>query len=847
MSENESTRSGISQDTPINDKPTLEPVGSQPEELASNHSLPYIILEKIGTGGMGTVYLARQEIPERLVALKLISGRHVPKEQLVRFHSEHQVLAMMSHSRIAAVYDVGVTKTGDPYFTMEYVPGSETITTFCQKQNLPLRQRLLLFLQICDGVLHAHQRAVVHRDLKPANILVANTEPTATVKIIDFGIAKRLQPQMSPAFETQKGDMLGTPAYMSPEQLAGGQAVVDALSDIYALGLVLYELTTDHHPFDSDRINQLPYDERLRIYREEDPPLPSERAALTKVKHASALRGDLDAVIGKAMAREPNRRYPTVADLARDIGNILDKRPVTARRPSWHYLLTRFIRRNKLMAIVVITMILALLGAGRAAWEQSRKEAARKSAESLNELVAAIQWMPDPGFDDDGMELRILASLEEDLANWPGAGDALKAQTHNTLGEFYMVFGKYDEAVVQFEHALAIEQRSEPAAEQAALYRHNLSRAQRRTGNLPEAVLQAQEALNFYERNPTASQSMKARIAVSLAQALLRFPQRLPEAESLLEEAIEVLTRTKGPSHKDTLLAISSYASVLVGQKKYHEAETTYRLVLKKGSTIYGRGQPLMLAARKNLATSLRRQNRLQEAELLLRETLEIRELVFSMEHASITGSMFSLGVFLFETGKYEEAEARLAEVLKRRRHEKKTRNALITANWLAQALWAQDKRQQAIICLDQELKTSPTHQNEDQRLRTMNNLAMYLLASGNGEKALALSKEAVGFEWPSANLGSSPWFARLNLARAYQMTEHPKQAEEIYDGLLEEVASHAFNNEDLALLIQVYSTLFKAETGDVQAREQLRPYLPQLTGTDHLDARIRVEALLAR
>lgn len=789
----------------------------------------YVVMEEIGAGGMGVVYLARQIMPERLVALKLISDRKVPREMLARFEEEYQVLAMMNHPRIAAFYDVGVTNQGEPYFTMEYVPGGEALTTYCQHHDLSLRRRLLLFLQVCDGVLHAHQRAVVHRDLKPANILVTGADGASAVKIIDFGIAKRLRPNSQPLCETRAGDLMGTPAYMSPEQLTGGDASVDALSDIYALGVILYELACGSQPFDGDRLSQLPMDERLRIFREEDPPRPSERVK-------GGFDRDLDAVILKAMAREPAGRYATVADLARDIGNVLDQRPVSAKPRGWSYLTSRYVKRNKLKLIAAAALVLALFGAGRVAWQQSRMEAARQSAQSLNELVGAIQWMP--GFENGGRELQILASLEEELANWPGEGDALKAKTCNTLGEFYMVYGKYELAVSYFQDALSMAPTS---TEENAIYRHNLSRAYRRLGEINQAVKHARTSLAFFASDPQF-QTQEARVAVSLGQALRRQPQHVPEAETLLEEAVAVLTRTQGQSHKDTLLALSSYGAVLVAQKKYIQAETVYRQVLDQGAVIYGKGQPMMLAARKNLATSLRRQGRMQEAEPLLRESLQIRKQVFPADHGSITGSMFSLGVFLFQTGKYREAEALLGETLERRRREGMSRNAMITANWLAQVLWIEDKRDQAIACLEEQLRLASPQKDKDQRLRTMNNLVLYLLDSQQVARALPLAREAV--QLGDASTNSSMWYARLNLARAYEASD-PADAEESYDVLLK--AAEVIENKDLVLLIHGYEALFRAGRGDERARRELKGYLPQLTSVGQRDLRERIEAFLNR
>ena len=688
---------------PETDHPTKDnEVDTETSGVSSSMGgMPYAIIDKLGSGGMGDVFLARQELPERLVALKLISRKRASKDYLARFEAEYQALAMMNHPRIAAVYDVGITPEGEPYFTMEYVPDAQAITRFCYRHELTLKQRLRLFLQVCDGVFHAHQHALVHRDLKPANVLVTDSGTAAAVKIIDFGIARRLNPHDGLDHETGSGRLIGTPAYMSPEQLMEGKLPITTQTDVYTLGLILYELLADQPPFDPEYLEQLPYDERLRLFRCEQAPPLSSRAI--DHKRARTLRGDLDAVVAKALAKNCEHRYETVADLARDIGNVLDQKPVLARPPGLIYLLSRYVRRHRFQVITLAAVLLSILALSRAVWESNQKMTARESARGLNQLMEAVQWTPDPGYQDEVKELRILADLEAKIADWSGGPNALKAQTHNTLGEFYLVFGKYDQAAWHFQQALAIEVAlSDDNNQQVALYRNNLSRAFRRSGKRSAAEKEARQALAWYQQQPESYKTASANTSVTLALSLPISTEGFAEAETLLTHAIQVLSENRGAAHQETLLAYSSYANLLLRQRKFEQAEEVYRQVLQQGRVVYGDSRPLMLAARKNLATALWQLGDLDEAEALFRQTIELRQFILPDEHRTITRSIYSLARVLSDAGKYKEAEDYFRIVVERSRSSQQTGYALDATNWLARALWLQDKRTEAIDCLEQ-------------------------------------------------------------------------------------------------------------------------------------------------
>ena len=337
---------------------------------------PYRIVTLIGEGGFGAVYEALQERPvRRRVALKIIKLGMDTKQVIARFEAERQALAMMNHPHIARVFEAGATDTGRPYFVMEFVEGV-AITEFCDQAQLSPRQRLELFMLVCEAVQHAHQKGIIHRDLKPSNVLVTRHNGEPVPKVIDFGIAKATRQRLTEkTLVTEAGQLIGTPAYMSPEQAQMGETDIDTRSDIYSLGALMYELLTGRTPFDTRTFQRLAYPEIQRIIREKDPPTPSTRVSglgedLVEVARdrniepgtlPRLLRGDLDWIVMRALEKDRARRYSTASELAADIGRHLRHEPVTASPPSVPYRLRKFVRRHRIGVAAGAVVALALL------------------------------------------------------------------------------------------------------------------------------------------------------------------------------------------------------------------------------------------------------------------------------------------------------------------------------------------------------------------------------------------------------------------------------------------------------------------------------------------------------
>jgi eukaryotic-like serine/threonine-protein kinase len=601
---------------------------------------PYRLIKKIGEGGMGQVWLAEQTAPlQRQVALKLIRGGMYDDALLHRFQAERQSLAVMDHPSIAKVFDAGATQEGQPYFVMEYVAGVP-ITDYCDQKRLKIPERLELFVKVCEGVQHAHQKAIIHRDLKPANILVVEVDGKPVPRIIDFGLAKAINPGIAEeTLHTRAGGLLGTPGYMSPEQCDSTTPDVDTRTDVYSLGVVLYVLLAGSLPFDTLEWKNKPLDEMLRRLREEDPLRPStkvstdrdtssataESRGMDPKQLVSVLRGDLDWITMKAVEKDRTRRYGTPSELATDINRYLKNEPVTARPASLSYRVRKYIRRHRYSvagAGVLVVLLFVFAVAQNIQLRKTRRE--RDRADRIAEFMTGIFKLSDPtqrvGSKVTAQE--VLDKASKDIQIGLAKDPELQSRMMHVMGRAYMNLGLYPEAQSLFERGIKISG-------------YALGQEHRDTFSITQDL-----GWTLFQEG------------------------RLAEAESLERKVLDMQRRVLGPADHDTLSTMDNLAAILCEERNYAEAVRLDQQVLEQKKRTLGPEAFDTLVTMDNLSVELAMAGRLAEAEKLERETLEIQLRVFGRENLGTISSMINMADIERDMGRDEEALKLYAETL---------------------------------------------------------------------------------------------------------------------------------------------------------------------------------------
>jgi eukaryotic-like serine/threonine-protein kinase len=690
-------------------------LSSEPERLPTLEWVgPYRLLRKLGEGGMGIVYLAERSGDgfKQTVALKLIRGGFATASLETRLLEERRILAKLEHPGIARFIDGGSTPSGQPFVAMEYIEGVDLVQ-YCATRGLSLRRRLALFAAVCDAVHYAHQQLVVHRDLKPGNILVTKD---GRPKLLDFGLAKVLEDDGS-MDATQTAPWV-TLAYASPEQLRRGR--ISTLTDIYALGVVLYELLTGRRPHE---MTGLAPAEMVRVVCEVTAKPPSAVAETDVSGNMSAerlrrsIRGDLDVISLKALAKEPERRYGSAGVLAEDIRRYLDGRPVLARPDSVWYRTSKFAARHRAgVAAAALVLLFLTAGLGVALWQASvaraarhRAEAALRQSDDVTSFLLGLVAASDPTSAlIDTVAAREILRRGTAEAERLGAQPALQARMFDALGEIYDKLGRHSDAERLLTRSLALRQatfgpvhldvalslqrlgthyRGMSAYTRAeSLYLASLEMKQRLLGPEDPAIAETLSLLGFlmpYFGRVSESEAYYRRAVAMLRRTIPATDDRLSttliplatslsrsgkfqESETTLREAIELRRIAHGPQHPSVAEAQIFLADLLVLQRtRYAEAERLYRDALAVERTEYGNRSLQLVHAMNSLADIVEMQGHAAEAEKMLREIIDIRMATLGPAHEGVGESKAALAVFLHRQKRYAESEALIRDALK--------------------------------------------------------------------------------------------------------------------------------------------------------------------------------------
>jgi tetratricopeptide (TPR) repeat protein len=781
----------------------------------------YTLLNVIGEGGMGSVYLAEQSEPvKRQVALKLIKAGMDSKTVLARFDAERQALALMDHPNIARIYDGGLTPSGQPFFVMELVQGVP-LTAYCDAHRLAVNARLQLFVAVCQAVQHAHQKGIIHRDLKPGNVLVTEVDGRPTPKVIDFGVAKATEQKLTDLSLADVGLIVGTPAYMSPEQ-ADASADIDTRTDVYALGVMLYELLVGSPPLDAKQFQRGALLEMLRMVREVEPPRPSTKLStsdalpniaanrnIEPAKLTQLLRGELDWVVMKALEKDRTRRYETANGFAADVLRYLADEVVEARPPSRAYRLKKFVKRHKgqvlAASLVLVALVAGIVGTSWGFFEAKREY---REAEAARQREA---------------EERAVAVTQRELA------DAQLIQIEAINNTMFDIFEEFDvraqKQVKDPIEAVLADKLIEAGKKLDAKTIHDpqvLAKLQRRLGmtvlhlgKTEAAIALLSSALQLRQANvgPDHPDTIESMDSLALA---LQDAGQMEQALTLLEETLKLSVQKRGPEHIDTLSTMNNLALALIHAGRVAEAVALHEKTLALRKSTLRPTHPHILISMNNLAMAYSDFGNFDKSLALIKETLALTKAEFGPDHADTLDTMNSLAEAYMNAGdfalaipvceetyrlrrakigpdhpntlaslhnagcayqgvrNYDKAISLLKDALEGRKKILPPDHPDLTQSMNALGLAYQEAGDYrlALPLLEENLQRSkakfgPEHQKT---LTAMNNLALSYTFSGNLDRALPLYEDT--FRIRKAKFGTDHPLTLLsayNLAMAYQ------------------------------------------------------------------------------
>ena len=752
-------------------QPSLSQASGQPP--GTTIAGRYVLVKQIGEGGMGTVWVAEQLQPvKRQVALKLIKAGMDSKAVMARFEAERQALAVMNHPHIAKVFDGGLTETGRPFFVMEYVTGVP-ITEHCLTTSASIAERLHLFVQVCSAVQHAHQKGIIHRDLKPSNILVAPFGDKNVPKVIDFGLAKAVHQSLTDeSAYTSPETVLGTPSYMSPEQAQFNNSDVDTRSDIYSLGVVLYELLTGTTPLEKGRLKQASWDEIKRLIREEDPPQPSTRLSSTNAPLSSTVRqidraqltklvrGELDWIVMKALEKDRTRRYQTANDFAMDIQRYLTGEPVLAAPPSTLYQLSKFARKHKAWLTVAATIALGLVASvAISTWLAVRATNAEAAAQDAIQLARMSQTAAAARAEGE-RQAKLDAEAKRSEADVQRKRAEAERQIATAVKDFLQNKLLVQADTTMQANSLLLAGRASSEAKLNPTIRELLDRAAKELA--PDVIEQSFPSQPLVQAELLATVGGTYRGIGEYAPAI----DHLTRAESLTRKHL-------GPEHPDTISVMNCLARTHFDAANFDLALPLFHEAIRLRKATLGPEHPSTLTEMNNLATVYQAAGKLDLAVPLLEQTLQLQQATLAPGHLDTLRSMNNLAAAYQQAGKLDLAVPLLEQTLTLRKATlgPEHPDTLSSMCNLAATNRNAGKLNLALPLLEETLKLQNDKIGTDHpsTLYTRNNLAEAYLAAGKLDLALPLMEETL--ELSTARLGAEHPITLLgmnNLASSY-------------------------------------------------------------------------------
>jgi tetratricopeptide (TPR) repeat protein len=728
----------------------------------------YRIIGLLGEGGMGTVYEAEQEQPRRLVALKIIKPGFAAGQRLRRFEQEAQALGRLQHPGIAQIYEASTADSGfgpQPYFAMELIRG-RSLLEHAKASSLNIGQRLALMVKICEAVNHAHLRGLIHRDLKPGNILV---DETGQPKVLDFGVARVTGSDQPATRQTDLGQLVGTLAYMSPEQVLADPLELDTRSDVYSLGVILYELLAGRLPYE---VNHRPLHVAVQTIQQDDP------TSLSSIHRQ--YRGDVETIVGKALEKDKTRRYASAAELGADIRRYLEDEPIAARPPSASYQLQKFARRHKALVAGVAAVFMALAG-GVAV---STREAIRANRAGLAALTER----------DRASAAQRAATGERDRAL--RAEQTAESERNRALAAEAQVVRQRDRVLLEKKRA---DQEAATAEAVNNFLQNDLlsqasARVQSSPNTKPDPNLKVRTALDRAAAGIPGKFGGQPIVEASIRQTIGKAYFDLgvyPEAQRQWERAVELRRRVLGPDHPDTLTSLNDLADAFRVQSAFAQAEPLFTNVLETRRRVLGANNPATLSSMNELANLYLDQGKDAQAELLLVQALEVQRRLLGPDDPDTLTTLHDLATVYVQEGKFGQAEPLEIQALEARRrvlgdeHPQTARSM----NELGFLYRQEGKYAQAAALLTAaiEVQRRVLGEEHSDTLTSMNNLALVYRTEGKYEQAeamyvrvLEIRRRVLGEEHADTLISMN------NLAVLYSAEGKFAQAEKLYSGALE-------------------------------------------------------------